>query len=234
MTAAGRRPPLHKDTRVRHYAALAAAALGVAACATPADPTPTVTSPPAATATTINPARIDRARTELPPGYEVTDLADRPTPVRLWGFSPGWTADPGRCGPLAAPAFDAASLHGWSASGDGGIVYTFAAAGAVPPDRALIGECASWTLVSGRATGTVTSLDPPQVVGAVTVGLGTAVLNTVEGGTETRSRADTFLAFADGHVVVVAVITDPGAALPPLEAGFAADLLTKTVAALRG
>jgi hypothetical protein len=63
--------------------------------------------------------------------------------------------------------------------------------------------------------------------------MSTAVATVVEGGTETRSRADTFVAYLGDHVCFVALITDPGSPSPNLDAGFAADLLATAVAALR-
>ena len=38
----------------------------------------------------------------------------------------------------------------------------------------------------------------------------------------------------DGHVAVVTLVTEPGSAHPPLDGGYVADLLGKTVAAVRG
>jgi prepilin-type processing-associated H-X9-DG protein len=219
---------------VRHYAAVATAVLCLAACAAPAEAPPAATASSTATVGVVDPTRVDRVRAELPAGYEVADLTDRPAPVALWGFGPGWSAVPPQCGALADPVFDAASLRGWSASGGGGIVYTFAADGAAAPDPALVDGCARWTLTAGPTSGTVSRLDVPVVDGAVTLAIAADVVTTVEGGTATRSHADTTYAFVDGHVVVVAVVTDPGSVQTPLDAGFAAGLLTKTVAALRG
>lgn len=219
---------------MRHFAAVAAAVLCLAACAAPAEAPPAVTASSAPAAAVVNPARVDRVRAELPAGYEVADLTDRPAPVALWGFGPGWTADPAQCGALADPALDTASLRGWSASGGGGIVYTFAADGAVAPDQALVDGCARWTLTAGPTSGTVSRLDAPVVDGASTLAMAADMVTTVEGGTATRSHADTACAYVDGHVVVVAVVTDPGSVQTPLDSGFAAALLTKTVAALRG
>jgi hypothetical protein len=218
---------------VRQFAGLAVAALCVAGCAPPA--TPAVTTPaPAATPAVINPARVDRVRTALPPGYEVADLTGRPAPSTLWGFGPARSADPVQCAVLGDPGLDVATQQGWSASGPGGIVYAVVAAGASPPDPALAEACPEWTLTSGHTNGTVTRRDAPPVPDAVTFGLAADVVTTVEGGTETRTHADTALAFFGGHVAVVTVVTDPGASQPPLPPGFAADLLAKTVSALPG
>ena len=56
----------------------------------------------------------------------------------------------------------------------------------------------------------------------------------VEGGTETRSHADTVTAYLDDHVAFITVVTDPGSPHPQLGADFANALMVKTVAALRG
>ncbi|MBW8711263.1 MAG: DUF5642 family protein, partial [Mycobacterium sp.] len=54
------------------------------------------------------------------------------------------------------------------------------------------------------------------------------------GGTETRSHADTFTAYLGDYVTFVTVVSDPGSPNPALGQDFAADLLVKTVSALRG
>jgi hypothetical protein len=64
--------------------------------------------------------------------------------------------------------------------------------------------------------------------------MATAATTVVEGGTETHSSADTFVAYLTDHVVYVTVVTDPGSSAPALGAPFAADLLVKTVATIRG
>lgn len=64
--------------------------------------------------------------------------------------------------------------------------------------------------------------------------MATATTTVVEGGTETRSHADTFTAYLGDYVAFVAVVTDPGSPNPALGQEFAAQLLVKTVSALRG
>lgn len=181
----------------------------------------------------MDPGRINRARYELPPGYEVAEISGRVAPLAQWGFGSGWNADPPRCGALADPPLDPASVRGWSASGAGGIVYAVAAGGAVPVDPAVLAECATWTMSAGPAGGDVRLTDAPPVAGTTTVGMAADALIVVEGGTETRSHATTVVAYEAPHLVYVTVVTDPGLPGPPLEQAFAADLLTKTVAALR-
>jgi hypothetical protein len=73
----------------------------------------------------------------------------------------------------------------------------------------------------------------PVIDGATTVGLATTTTTTVEGGTETHSRADTFTAYLTGYVAFVTVVTDPGSPNPSLGQDFAAELLVKTASALR-
>lgn len=183
----------------------------------------------------MNPARIDRARQDLPPGYEVVAIEPQATPVSLWGFGPEWTADPAACGAQAAREIE--PTRGWSASGPGGIVYAGVAklGPGVPVDLRRDPQCEQWSVSGGHSVGTVTAVTAPPIEGAVTAGMSTAVTTTVEGGTETRSHADTFTAdLGGGYHVFVSVITDPGSPNPALGPAFASDLLVKTVSALRG
>jgi hypothetical protein len=182
----------------------------------------------------VNPARIERVRVDLPSGYEVAPLAGRAAPFAFWGFGPGWTADPPRCLALADPVADAATTRGWSASGAGGIVYAVVAGSAATLDRSLIDECGQWTVSAGRTSGSVTSVAAPAIDGAATVGLSTTATTVVEGGTETHSHVDTFTAYLGDYVAFITVVTDPGSPNPALGQDFAAELLVKTVSALRG
>ncbi|MDA2894262.1 DUF5642 family protein [Mycolicibacterium sp. BiH015] len=206
-----------------------------AACAQPSPPPPPPVSEAPANLT-VNPARIDRARHDLPAGYEVTGYTGAPTPFAAWGFRSSAVSDPVQCAALGAPAVDAATMLGWTASGPGGIVYAIVAnAGPdAAPDPAVVAACGRWTVTSGPSTATVTGLPGPHIAAADTVGMSTAVTTVVEGGTETRSHAETFVAYLGGYVCFVAVVTDPGSPQPALEAESASDLLTKTVSTLRG
>jgi hypothetical protein len=217
---------------VRLFALLAALSLWVAACAQSplsAPSTSTTTS-----SASVNPARIERVRTELPSGYEVAALSGRAAPVAFWGLGPEWTADPARCGALADPVPDAGTTRGWSASGAGGIVYAVVAGSTATLDPSLIDECGQWTVSAGHTGGTVAFVAAPAIDGVATVGLSTSNTTVVEGGTETHSHADTFTAYLGDYVAFVTVVSDPGSPNPPLGQEFAADLLVKTVSALRG
>jgi Domain of unknown function (DUF5642) len=217
----------------------------VAGCARPVHPVAPQPSPsPAPAAQTeprpVDPQRIKRIRADLPPGYEVADI-DAPTPISgFWGFRPGWAAEPSQCAVLADPVGDPAvplSAQGLSASGPGGIVYVVVASatsGAVALDPALIADCSRWTLGNGRSSATVNLVAAPAVDGADTVGMAAEIRTVVESGTETDSRAQTYSAYLGEHFVFVTVVTDPGSPDPPLPPEFAADLLVKTVTALRG
>jgi hypothetical protein len=219
---------------VRVFAACLAAVL-CAACGPSDTPRPTAESPaPSTRSSAINLADVARVRGDLPAGYEITDLVGRAAPLAFWGFGPQWVADPPQCGVLSDPPVDGATVRGWSGSGQGGIVYVVAAGGASVMDPALIGECGTSTLAAGHTSGTVTTVDAPAIDGATTLGLRTETTTVVEGGTQTHSRADTFTAHFDGYAAYVTVVTDPGSSGPLLDAGFAAALLVKTVAALRG
>lgn len=182
----------------------------------------------------MNPVRIDRVRQDLPPGYEVVAIDPKATPVSLWGFGPDWKADPAVCGTLAAREVE--PTRGWSASGPGGIVYAGVSklGPGVPADRSDP-PCGQWSVSGGHSVGTVTAVVAPQIEGAVSAGMSTALTTTVEGGTQTRSHADTFTAdLGGGYHVFVSVVTDPGSPNPVLEPAFASDLLVKAVSAVRG
>jgi hypothetical protein len=219
------------STGVRLFALFAALALGVVACAqSPSSAPPPTTTP---SSLSVNPARIDRARTALPGGYEVAALSGRPSPVAFWGLGPDWTAEPPQCGALADPA-GGASARGWSASGAGGIVYAVVADSTATLEPSLLDDCGQWTVSAGHTGGTVGLVAAPAIEGAATVGLSASTTTTVEGGTETHSRADTFTAYLGDYVAVVTVVGDPGSPNPQLGLQFASDLLVKTVSALRG
>ncbi|MCH9643115.1 MAG: DUF5642 family protein [Actinomycetia bacterium] len=184
----------------------------------------------------IDPARIDRARDELPDGYEVAAFAGPPAPITLWSFGDEAVSVPSQCLALATPAVGSAATSGWSASGPGGIVYAVVARSShrEAPDPALLAECARWTLTSGRATGTVTARSGPIIDTVRTVAMSTVATVVVEGGTETRLRAETLVAYLVGYVCFVALITDPGSSSPTLGAVFATDLLNSALSAMRG
>jgi hypothetical protein len=217
---------------VRLFALLAALSLCVAACGQSPPSAPTTATSGASRA--VNPARIDRVRADLPSGYEVAALSGRAAPVTFWGLGFDWAADPPRCGALADPVADAATTRGWSASGAGGIVYAVVAGSAATLDPSLTDECRQWTVSAGRTSGSVTMVAAPAIDGATTVGLSTTATTVVEGGTETHSHADTFTAYLGGYVAFITVVTDPGSPNPSLGQDFAAELLVKTVSALRG
>jgi len=217
---------------VRLFALLAALFVLVAACG--GAPSSAPQSASSHSSTQVNPARIDRVRTELPSGYEVAALSGRAAPIAFWGLGPDWTADPQRCGALADPVATGSTTRGWSASGAGGIVYAVVVTSAATLDQSLIAECGQWTVSAGRTSGSVALVAAPAIDGAATVGMGTTATTAVEGGTETHSHADTFTAYLGDYVAFVTVVTDPGSPNPALGQDFAAELLVKTVSALRG
>ena len=204
---------------------------GVAACAPVPAPAPSSSTTGAAT---VNPARINQVRRELPPGYEMGMLDPGATPLSLWGLGTDWTADPAPCAQLAAPAVDPATFRGWSASGPGGIVYAAVARVVAPADPVLGEQCARWSVTGGRTFGAVHAIDAPMIEAAHTVGMAADLQTIVEGGTETRTHTDTFTAETEGYHCFVTLVTDPGSPNPPLGAEVAAELLRKTVSALRG
>ncbi len=207
------------------------------ACGQPDTSPPTSTSAAAVEEAQVNPARISRTRGDLPAGYEVTDAGGPASPAQFWGVGPGWVSEPPLCAVLAGPPTDDATTKGWSASGPGGIVHatvTGSPTAPVPVDRGLLTECGQWTVTSANTTATVNLVDAPTIDGATTVGMSTVARTVVEGGTETTSTAYTFSAYLGDYLASVTVVTDPGSPNPPLGQEFAADLLVKTVSALRG
>ncbi len=240
MAVLDSKPGLWYQNAVRPFAVPAALLMCTLACGVacgsqqaPEPAQPSSASRTTGDAATVNPARIERARQDLPPGYEVVPIEPQATPVSLWGFGPDWQADPAACGALAAREVE--PTRGWSASGPGGIVYAGVSklGPGVPADR---GDppCEQWSVSGGHSVGTVTAVAAPSIEDAVTAGMSTAVTTIVEGGTETRSHADTFTAdLGAGYHVFVSVVTDPGSPNPALDPSFASDLLVKTVSALR-
>ncbi|HET9563741.1 MAG TPA: DUF5642 family protein [Mycobacterium sp.] len=224
------------STGVRRFGFILVVLCVVTACGQPGTSPATSTAEPSRTES-VNPANISRARGELPAGYEVADVAGPASPVAFWGFGPGWVTEPARCGVLAGPVTDGATTRGWSGSGPGGIVHTVVIGSPTAPvtfDPAVLAECGQWTVMSGNTTGTVNLIDAPLIDGATTVGMATVAKTVVEGGTETTSAASTFNAYLGDYLAFVTVVTDPGSPNPPLGQEFAADLLVKTVSALRG
>lgn len=219
---------------VRRYAIWLGAVLAVTACGgqQPAGTPTSSTTSASAGSGAVNPAAVARVRTELPPGYEVGDLAEHAAPASFWGLKPEWTADPPQCGALADPGAGA-PVRGWSASGPGGIVYASVAG---PTEHLPVPDgCAAWMLTGGRTSAVVTAVEPPAIADTPTVAMSIVATTVVEGGTETRSHADTVSAYLDaGYVASVTVVTDPGSALPALGPDVAARLLAQTVTAIRG
>jgi hypothetical protein len=207
--------------------------VGAAGCGG-SEPEAPVTPPSTPGSGAVNPAAVARVRAELPPGYEVADLPEHAAPASFWGVKPNWTADPVQCGVLADPGAGAPQ-RGWSASGPGGIVYAFVSGPGAPGMIALPDGCTGWTLSGGRTSAVVTAVEPPAIADTPTVAMSTVATTIVEGGTETRSHADTVTAYLDsGYVASVTVVTDPGSALPVLGPDVAARLLAQTVTVIGG
>ncbi len=215
--------------RVRTLAAFAVVTLCAAACG--GAPDPSATSGAGAPNLSVNPARLDRVRAEVPDGYEVGDAVGRISPAAFWGLGEQWSADPPQCAALADPS-TAGPARAWSASGPGGTVYA-AVAPARPFDPALESDCADWTVSAGRTTGSVVLVPAPTIDNAQTVAMDSTTTTVVEGGTEFRSHGDTITAYLGDYVAFIAVLTDPGAPNTQLGQEFAAALMAKTVSALR-
>ncbi len=217
-------------------AAVVVVGLLLASCDHPRPPAPAPSG--TAPAGHVNPANIRRVGRELPPGYEVTGVSGVAAPPAIWGFGGDGAATPARCAALADPAGGhGQSAQGISGSGAGGIVYAVVAAaptGPVSLDQSLVAQCRGWTMTNGRATARVRLVDAPHIDGAETLGTATDITTSVEGGNEIASRAYTFTAYLGDYYAFTTLISDPGSPQSPLTPQFAADLLVKTVSALRG
>jgi len=215
---------------------VAAVALLLAGCAHPADRGPAPSPNPVIRH--VDPDNIRRVRRDLPPGYEVRGVPGVAAPQEIWGISEAGAANPGRCAALADPVGGhSESAHGISGSGAGGTVYAVVVAAPVGPvalDHSLLGLCRQWSLTGKRASARVHLVDAPHIDGAETLGMAAEITTAVEGGNEIGSRASTFTAYLGNYYAFTTLVSDPGSPNPALAQQFAADLLVKSVAALRG
>jgi hypothetical protein len=215
---------------------LAAVALLLAGCADPAGRGPTAPSTGPVTRH-VDPDNIRRVRRDLPAGYEVRSVSGVTAPQEIWGIGGPGAANPGRCAALADPAAGRGqSARGISGSGAGGTVYAVVVAGPagqVALDQSLLGACRQWSLTGKRASAQVHLVDAPRIDGAETLGMAAEIITSVEGGNEISSRASTFTAYLGDYYTFTTLLSDPGSPNPALTQQFAADLLVKTVAALR-
>ena len=228
--------------RRRLFIGLAAAFTGasvVGAC-TASPPTgapsaapPRSTPPPPAQ---ITPSHIGRLAPDFPAGYELAEVNGARSPAGFWGLGDDFTADPAECAALADPVTGGAPPQGLAGSGAGGIVYAVVVASASPlvADPAVIADCPQFSMLAGRTSATTELIPAPQIDGAATVAMTTAAHTRVEGGTVTDTQIQTVTAYLGDYLSFVAVVTDPGAAGPALPPDFAARLLVKAVATLRG
>jgi hypothetical protein len=85
-----------------------------------------------------------------------------------------------------------------------------------------------------RARAHVRLVDAPHIEAAETVGMTVEIVTSVEGGNEIASQASTFIAYLGDYYAFTTLISDPGSPHAALTPQFAADLLMKTVSAVRG
>jgi hypothetical protein len=216
--------------------AAAAALLLLAGCAHPGEP------PPApsvyASARHVDPGNIRRVRRELPPGYEVAPLTDVTAPPGIWGLGGAGAATPPHCAALVDPAGGHGQrAQGISGSGEGGTVYAVVVAaptGPVALDHSLVAQCRQWRMTGRRASAHIRLIDAPHIDAAETLGMTVEIATSVEGGNEIASQASTFTAYLGDYYAFTTLVSDPGSPHPALTQEFAADLLVKTVSAVRG
>lgn len=205
----------------------------LAGCGQPVQrvPTPSASAP----AGHIDPGNIRRVRRDLPPGYEAAPVADVTAPSDIWRLGGAGVATPARCAPLADPGGGHGQrAQGISGSGAGGTVYAVVVAGPVALDPSLVAQCRQWGITGRRANARVHLVEAPRIDGADTVGMTADILTSVEGGNEIGSRASTFTAYLGDYYAFTTVVSDPGSPNAALTPQFAADLLVKTVSAVRG
>jgi hypothetical protein len=216
--------------------AAAAALLLLAGCAHSSEPPPA--SPVNASARHVDPGNIRRVRRELPPGYEVAPLVDVTAPPGIWGLGVAGSATPARCAALADPSGGHGQrAQGISGSGAGGTVYAVVVAaptGPVALDHSLIAQCRQWRMTGRRARAHIQLVDAPHIDAAETLGMTVEIVTSVEGGNEIASQASTFTAYLGDYYAFTTLISDPGSPHAALTQEFAADLLVKTVSAIRG
>jgi hypothetical protein len=216
--------------------AAAAVLLLLAGCADPGG------APPAASVNAsahhVDPGNIRRVRRELPPGYEVAPVTNITAPPDIWGLGASDVANPPRCAALADPAGGhGQQAQGISGSGTGGTVYAVIAAaptGSVALDHSLVEQCRQWRMTGRRASARVRLIETPHIEAAETVGMTVEIVTSVEGGNEIASQASTFTAYLGDYYAFTTLVSDPGSPHAPLTPQFAADLLVKTVSAVRG
>jgi hypothetical protein len=186
----------------------------------------------------VDPGNIRRVRRDLPPGYEAAPVVDVTAPPGVWGLGGAGVAMPARCGVLADPARgNGQRAQGISGSGAGGTLYAVvvpAPTGPLALDHSLVAQCRQWTMTGRRATAHVRLADAPHIDAADTVGMTAEIVTSVEGGNEIASQASTFIAYLGDCYAFTTLVNDPGSPDAALTPQFAADLLIKTVSALRG
>ncbi len=220
---------------MRRWAAAAVLVL-LAGCGQPGERTPVASQ--SAAVRHVDPANVRRVRRDLPPGFEVAPVMDVTAPSGIWALGGVGVANPARCAPLADPGGGHGQrAQGISGSGPGVTVYAVvvaAPAGPVALDHSLLAQCRQWMETGRRASAHVHLVDAPRIDAADTVGMAADIVTSVEGGNEIGSQASAFTAYLGDYYAFTTLISDPGSPNAALTPQFAADLLVKTVSAVRG
>jgi hypothetical protein len=101
-------------------------------------------------------------------------------------------------------------------------------------DQSLVAQCRQWRMTGRRASARIQLVDAPDIDGAETLGMTVEIATSVEGGNEITSQASTFTAYLGDYYAFTTVLSDPGSPHAALTREFAANLLVKTVSAVRG
>ena len=112
-------------------------------------------------------------------------------------------------------------------------VVVAAPTGSVALDHSLVAQCRQWRMTGRRASAHIQLVDAPHIDAAETLGMTVEIATSVEGGNEIASQASTFTAYLGDYYAFTTLVNDPGSPHPALTQAFAADLLMKTVSALR-
>jgi hypothetical protein len=188
-------------------------------------------------------ARVKDVRSSFGPQFKVTDVGQTGIDPRLLG-SPalpnGIKFDPADCGSFATaqvlPTGVKGNMAATIAEGDGNrfIVIAVETSEPVPVNRPE-GKCKRVGFAGGGVRGLVEIVDVPAIEGAETMGTH-RVLQTIVNGKPSTGEIYNYIASFSTFLVIVTAnpLVLPNTPVKPVDTQRARDLLTATVAAVRG